>query len=128
MDFEFYNYLSPPSGIRRVLLPFQKLARRILRPMFNRLRDLLTLLFDRQQEDRRIIADLQTRVTSLEATVAQLTANRQAFHLDYVALTRRVGQMEDLLVQVLVMKTDSLDGVLPIDAEHGTNGVVRKAS
>jgi len=128
MDFEFYNYTSPPTGIRRLLLPFQRLARRILRPMFNRLRDLLTLLFHRQEEDRRIIADLQNRVLSLEAMVAELTANRRAFHLDHVALTRRVGQLEDLLLQVMVMKADPLDGVLPIDADHSNNGVVRKAS
>jgi hypothetical protein len=131
MDFEFYNYLSQPTGLRRMMLPMQRLARRVLRPMFNRLRDLLTLLFHRQEEDRRTIADLQNRVTALEATVTQLTANRRAFQLDYVALTRRVAQLEDLLLQSAAVKGDPLDGLLPIDADHAdhaNNGAVRKAS
>jgi hypothetical protein len=96
--------------------------------MFNRLRDLLTLLFHRQEEDRRVLADLQNRVLSLEATVTELTASRRALQLDHVALTRRVGQLEDLLLQLTVMKGDPLDGVLPIEPEHKGNGVVRKAS
>src|ERR1700752_298910 len=128
MDFEFYNYTSQPTGMRRLLVPMQRLARRILRPMFNRFRDLITLLFHRQGEDRRIIADLQHRVTSLEATVTQLTANRRAFQLDHVALTRRVAQLEDMLLQATVMKGDPIEGLLPIDSDHTQNGVVRKAS
>lgn len=128
MDFEFYNYTSQPTGLRRLLVPMQRMARRILRPMFNRLRDLITLLFHRQEEDRRIIADLQHRVTSLEATVTHLTANRRAFQLDYVALTRRVAQLEDMLLQAMVTKGDPIEGLLPIDADHTQNGVVRKAS
>jgi hypothetical protein len=128
MDFEFYNYTSRPTGVRRLLVPIQRLLRRILRPMFNRLRDLLTLLFHRQDEDHRTIADLQHRVAALEATVAQLTASRRAFQLDYVALTRRVAQLEDMLLQSMVMRGDPLDGLLPMDADHTQNGSMRKAS
>lgn len=129
MDFEFYNYTSPPAGVRRLLIPMQRVLRRILRPMFHRLRDLLTLVYQRQDEDRRQIDHLTHRVAHLEVQLQQAAAARRAFQLDYVALTRRVAQLEDLLLQSMADRHhDPLDGLLPMDAEPATNGKLRRAS
>ncbi len=125
MDFEFYNHTSPRSGLRRLLVPVQRLARRVLRPMFHRLRDLLAHLYHRQQADRETVTELRHRVAALEATVANLTAHYQVVRLDHIALSRRVVQLEE---QLNAAKAAPLDGVLPIDADRANNGVVRKAS
>jgi hypothetical protein len=132
MDCEFYNYTSPPAGARRLVVPVQRLLRRVLRPMFQRLRDLLRHLYDLRQEDAARVAELTHRVAALEAAVHQLAASRRALALDHLALTRRVGQLEDLLLQALAARpepqADPLDGLLPLDGVAHTGQPLRKAS
>ncbi len=131
MDCEFYNYTSPPTGARRLVVPAQRLLRRVLRPMFLRLRDLIRHLYDLRQGDVARVAELTQRVAALEATVHQLAAARRALALDHLALARRAAQLEDLLLQALAARpepqADPLDGLLPMDAVKPA-GQLRKAS
>lgn len=132
MDFEFYNHTSPPVGARRLLIPPQRLLRRVLRPMFHRLRDLIQHLYDLRRGDEARVADLTHRVAALEAALAQVTAARRALALDHLAMTRRLAQLEDLLLQALAARAepqpDPLEDLHPLNGAAGTNGQLRKAS
>lgn len=142
MDFEFYNWTSRPGrGRQLILVPLQRAVRRVLRPMFQRLRDLLQHLYAVQQTDSARVAELAVRVAALETALQQtssalhqVTTSRRALAQDHLAMTRRVAQLEDLLLQTLASRpepaavVDPLDGLYPMTAAAPTNGYRRKAS
>jgi len=120
MEFEFYN-VEPSGGLMsRMLRPFRRLLRRIQRPYFQRLRDLLQTLYGQQtaqaQRQNDFATQLKTvedhymaRIEQLEKTIAHLhgvvgtVQNEKAFfQTDYLAVTRRLARLEDLLIEVLV--------------------------
>jgi len=132
MDFEFYNVTSPPSGMKRALIPFQRMARRVLRPMLHRLRDLLTLISQKQSETADVVACLQGRLNFLEAQTAKVTSEHKALELDHLALMRRAAHLEELLLQSLAQKSDAAERRIPslptLGSVESSNGSFRKAS
>ncbi len=119
MDFEFYN-VDPPGGLMlRMLRPFRRILRRVQRPYFLRLRDLLQLLFHRYSEvvqrqddfatQLKMVEDhYKARVEHLERAAAHLHGSlttaqteKAVFQTDYLAVTRRLARLEDLLIDVL---------------------------
>jgi hypothetical protein len=126
MDFEFYN-CDPPGGFKaRLLRPFRRLLRRVQRPYFQRLRDLLQWLYDRQvavgqRQDvlathvdavhrHHLMVEVahRARIDQLERAVAELNDKltvsqheKAVFQADYLAVTRRLARLEDLLIEVL---------------------------
>lgn len=119
MDFEFYN-VEPEGGLlSRLLRPVRRVLRRIQRPYFHRLRDLLQWLFDNQRVQaqrhdelaahvKRLEQQYQARIEELERTIGHansaLAAAQQektVFLTDYLAVTRRLVRLEDLLIDVL---------------------------
>jgi hypothetical protein len=125
MDFAFYDHDPDRRGLRSAVRPFRRLLRRLQRPYFHRLRDLLTFLYHTHLEHQKREDDLTAHVTAahdlatqradaLQRQVAELEwknaelrreweAARQqlrAFGVDYLAMSRRLAQLEDLLLQV----------------------------
>jgi len=119
MDFEFYN-VDPHGGLlARSFRPARRFLRRIQRPYFHRLRDLLQWLFDRQIETSRRQDDFtvhlkmvedhyKARIDHLERSISHVggelaAAQREkaVFQTDYLAVTRRLARLEDLLIEVL---------------------------
>ena len=105
MDFAFYDN-DPSTGFgARLLRPFRRLLRRIQRPYFYRLRDLLAHLFHRSEVDRHCLNTLEQRVNQLEArshkpdfTSSPLQA--KVLTADYLAMSRRVAAIEDVLTSL----------------------------
>jgi hypothetical protein len=100
--------------------------------MLHRLRDLIQNLYDMRADDAARIAELTHRVATLEAALGHMTAARRALAQDQLAMTRRLGQLEDLLLESLAARPEpqpeSLDELHPLSPTAGVNGQLRKAS
>jgi glycosyltransferase involved in cell wall biosynthesis len=112
VDVNFFDHTS--RGLARAPLTVaQRALRRVLRPMFHRLRDLLHWLHHQDLEQQRAIAELSARLAEAEAALARREAQRQAFEADHRSVTRRLAQLEDLLLQTLAGRDESPD-TLPL--------------
>ncbi|HET6572594.1 MAG TPA: glycosyltransferase family 4 protein [Fimbriiglobus sp.] len=112
VDVNFFDHTS--RGLARAPLTItQRALRRVLRPMFHRLRDLLHWLHHQDLEQRRAIAELSARLAEAEAALARREAQRQAFEADHQAVTRRLAQLEDLILQTLAGR-DEPPATLPM--------------
>jgi hypothetical protein len=112
VDVNFFDHTS--RGLARAPLTLaQRALRRVLRPMFHRLRDLLHWLHHQDLEQRRTISELSTRLAEAEAALARREVQRQAFEADHRAVTRRLAQLEDLILQTLTGRDESPD-TLPL--------------
>jgi hypothetical protein len=106
MDFAFYHADPPPSLLGRAVQPLRRLFRRIQRPYFYRLRDLIAHLFHQQQAISHRCDELAAHIHAVDAALRdRVEAERtplqpQAFTADYLALTRRLAQLEDLLIDL----------------------------
>jgi alkylhydroperoxidase family enzyme len=110
VDVNFFNHTS--RGLARApLTAAQRAARRVQRPMFHRLRDLLHWLHHQDLAQQRAIAELSARLAEAEATLARREAQRQAFEADHQAVTRRLAQLEDLLLQTLAARDEAPDAL-----------------
>jgi hypothetical protein len=81
--------------------------------MFHRLRDLLHWLHHQDLAQQRAIAELSARLAEAEAALARREAQRQAFEADHQTVTRRLAQLEDLLLQSLCVR-DEPPATLPM--------------
>ena len=97
MDDAFERDPPPTRLASRLAAPARSLVRRLLRPTFDRLRVLLQAMTARQDADRARIESLERQVAVLQA---RLDAARPLL-ADYLALTRRVGLIEDRLLREL---------------------------
>ncbi|HVK16686.1 MAG TPA: glycosyltransferase family 4 protein, partial [Fimbriiglobus sp.] len=112
VDPNFFDHTSQ-GLVRAPLTAAQRALRRVLRPMFHRLRDLLQFLHHQDLSQQRAIADLTARLAEAEAALARHEARRQALDADHLAVTRRLAQLEDLLLQSLAGRDTSPD-TLPL--------------
>jgi hypothetical protein len=97
MDFHF-DQLAPATSLAgRLAAPARRSVHRLLQPCFDRLRNLLLALSARQDADRQRIEILERRVEDLQD---RLDAARPLL-TDYLALTRRLGMIEDRMLREL---------------------------
>jgi hypothetical protein len=89
-DFAFYNAgIDDARGPRRLLGLARRALRRILRPMFF--------------HQEAIYRDLQGQIDQLSAQVQALSgrvSSTEAFGWDYVAMARRLADIEDHLIRM----------------------------
>lgn len=114
MNFAFYDEPYQLRGWRKTVDLPRRLVRRLQRPFFYRLRDLLTFLYHKQLEANMQAAELRQRLAAAEQTIAEQRAAARAFAVDYLAVTRRLAHLEDLVLTIQAEPAAPPPAVLPL--------------